>query len=296
MAQIREIKKRVKSIENTKKVTHAMELVAAAKMRKAQTAALSSRPYSETLNQIIDEVRQKTNEETHKLLTKKEAPKQMIILIASDRGLAGGLNINLFRELLHLRGETGRSVAHLGGENRTSNIQFITVGKKATNFAAKSQNEVMASFESEEKTPLETARILAKMSTEAYISSQVNKVSLLYSHFENTTNQIPKWVQILPIKFEDQPNEASHPTDLLFEPNVRKILNNILPHYILTQIYQVLLEAKASEHSARMVAMKNATDAAGDLVDDLTLTYHQARQEAITKELLDIVTAQKAFE
>jgi F-type H+-transporting ATPase subunit gamma len=284
MAQIREIKKRIRSIESTKKVTHAMELVAAAKMRKAQLSALSGRPYSINLNQIINEVRQKTDKSTHTLLMKKTAPKQLIVLISSDRGLAGGLNINLFRDILN---------------KDIKDATYITVGKKTTTFAAKSGAEIIASFQSEEKSALDLARTIAKMVTDAFVNSQINKVSIVYPHFENTTNQIPKWVKILPIDFEADPTTRlpNYPTtQLLFEPNARKILNDILPHYVQTQIYQVLLEAKASEHSARMVAMKNATDAAGDLIDDLTLTYNQARQEGITKELLDIVTAQKAFE
>src|SRR3990167_5665599 len=298
MAQIREIKKRIKSIQNTKKVTHAMELVAAAKMRKAQASALSGRPYSLTLNQIIDEVRQKTDETTHTLLKKKQAPTQLIILITSDRGLAGGLNINLFREIHRQSGDqaTGSS-GNIKNQNLTARkpdspkTQFITVGKKAVNFATKSGAGIIASFQSEEKSQLDLARTLSKLATDMFINSQTNKVSILYPHFESTTNQSPKWVQILPIEFEEDPT-----IQLLFEPNARKILNDILPHFVQTQIYQVLLEAKASEHSARMVAMKNATDAAGDLIDDLTLTYNQARQETITNELLDIVTAQRAFE
>src|SRR3990167_7042536 len=284
MAQIREIRKRIKSIENTKKVTHAMELVSAAKMRKAQVWALSGRPYSTSLNKIIAEVREKTDETTHTMLKPKSAPKQLIIVVASDRGLAGGLNINLFREII---------------AKEIKDATYITIGKKATNFAVKTGAEFIASFESEEKSPLEIARSISKLARDLFTSSQVNKVSILYPHFVNTTNQIPKWVQILPIEFEDQrPTDLPtyRSTDLLFEPDIDKILNNILPHYILTRIYQVLLEAKASEHSARMVAMKNATDAASDLVEDLTLTYNQARQEAITKELLDIVTAQKGLE
>ncbi|KKR48117.1 MAG: ATP synthase gamma chain [Candidatus Curtissbacteria bacterium GW2011_GWA1_40_16] len=282
MAQIREIRKRIKSIENTKKVTHAMELVSAAKMRKAQVWALSGRPYSTSLNEIITEVREKTDK-MHTMLKPKSAPKQLIIVVASDRGLAGGLNINLFREII---------------AKEIKDATYITIGKKATNFAVKTGAEFIASFESEEKSPLEIARSISKLARDLFTSSQVNKVSILYPHFVNTTNQIPKWVQILPIEFEDQrPTDLPtyRSTDLLFEPDIDKILNNILPHYILTRIYQVLLEAKASEHSARMVAMKNATDAAGDLVEDLTLTYNQARQEAITKELLDIVTAQKGL-
>src|SRR3990167_6187560 len=247
MSTIREISKRIKSISNTRKVTHAMELVAAVKMRKSQLAALSTRPYSLALDQIISEVRSKTEHKTS-LLTENTSPNQIVILVSSDMGLAGGLNINLFREVLR---------------QEFKNIQFITVGKKAQNFVAKTKGLIIASFVSEEKTPLDLARTLTKMPIDAYIAKQTSKVSILYPHFQSTAEDI---------------------------------LKDILPHHVLTQIYQVLLESKASEHSARMVAMKNATDAAGDLIDDLTLTYNQVRQETITKELLDIVTAQKALE
>src|SRR3989344_5047003 len=157
MAQIREIKKRIRSIENTKKVTHAMELVAAAKMRKAQTSALSGRPYSTSLNQIIEEVRRKTDETTHTLLKKKQAQKQIIILVTSDRGLAGGLNINLFREILRQSGDqdirssgSKRSNSPITRKPDSRTTQYITVGKKATNFAVKSGAEIIASFQSEE--------------------------------------------------------------------------------------------------------------------------------------------------
>jgi len=284
MAQIREVKKRIRSIENTKKVTHAMELVAGAKMRKSQMAALAGRPYSVNLGEIIDEVKTKSARK-HELLKAKEAPGEIIILVTSDRGLAGGLNINLFREIL---------------AKEVKNAKFITVGKKATNFAAKSRFEILASFTSEEKSTLDLARTLSKMATNAYRQSQASKISLVYPHFESTIKQTPKWIQLLPIQINSIDQPTAQPTyhydDLIFEPSADGILESILPHFILTQIYQILLEAKASEHSARMVAMKNATDAAGDLIDDLTLTYNQARQEAITKELLDIITAQRAFE
>ena len=283
MAQIREVKKRIRSIENTKKVTHAMELVAGAKMRKSQMAALAGRPYSVNLGEIIDEVKAKSARK-HELLKAKNAPGEIIILVTSDRGLAGGLNINLFREIL---------------AKEIKNAKFITVGKKATNFAAKSRFEILASFTSEEKSTLDLARTLSKMATNAYRQSQASKISLVYPHFESTIKQTPKWIQLLPIQINSIDQPTAQPTyhydDLIFEPSADGILESILPHFILTQIYQILLEAKASEHSARMVAMKNATDAAGDLIDDLTLTYNQARQEAITKKLLDIITSQKKF-
>ena len=284
MANIRDVRKRIKSIANTQKVTHAMELVAGAKMRKSQMAALAGRPYSVNLGEIIDEVKAKSARK-HELLKAKNAPGEIIILVTSDRGLAGGLNINLFREIL---------------AKEIKNAKFITVGKKATNFAAKSRFEILASFTSEEKSTLDLARTLSKMTTDAYRQSQALKISLVYPHFESTIKQIPKWIQLLPIEINAIDHPTAQPTyhydDLIFEPSADGILESILPHFILTQIYQILLEAKASEHSARMVAMKNATDAAGDLIDDLTLTYNQARQEAITKELLDIITAQRAFE
>lgn len=292
MPQIREIKKRTKSITNTAKVTHAMELVAVTKMKRSQQAALASRPYSINLDEILKEVKSKIERSTHPLLSQKEEHGQLIILVSSDRGLAGGLNINVFRELIHLQGEKS---SHLGGDQ----MKFITVGKKGTNFIAKTGGEMIASFQSEEKSPIDLARTLSKMVIDNFSSGKVSKVSLLYPHFESTVKQTPKWIQLLPIGINsDQLPQTKDQTinNLLFEPNAAEILKVILPHYVLTQIYQVLLEAKASEHSARMVAMKNATDAANDLVDDLTLTYNQARQETITKELLDIITAQRAFE
>ena len=304
MAQIREIKKRIKSITSTQKITHARELVAAAKMRKAQVSALAGRPYSISLNEVIDAVKTKSDSISHKLLGKSDVKSQIIILITSDRGLAGGLNINLFREILRQSGD--QVIGRSGNINKdptarkpdSPKTQYITVGKKATTFAAKTKSDIIASFETEEKSPLDLARTLTKLTTDSFLTKEAGKISILYPHFESTVKQVPAWVQILPIEFENHPTiqPSNHPTDLLFEPDIGKILDNILPHYVLTRIYQVLLEAKASEHSARMVAMKNATDAAGDLIEDLTLTYNQARQEAITKELLDIVTAQRAFD
>ncbi len=277
MAQIREIRKRIRSIENTKKVTHAMELVAAAKMKKTQMQTLASRPYSLALNEVLAQTKLKTEESTHPLLASGKKGKEITILITSDRGLAGGLNINLFREILR---------------SEAKNIAFIAVGKKATNFITKTGGELLASYQSEEKEPLDLARTLAKMSADAYLFSQTSKVNILYPHFESTMKQTPTWIQLLPIELENN----TQTTGLLFEPSADEVIEELLPHYVLTRLYQVLLETKASEYSARMVAMKNATDAAGDLVFDLTLTYNQARQEAITKELLDITTAQKAFE
>ncbi|MEX2028457.1 MAG: ATP synthase F1 subunit gamma [Candidatus Curtissbacteria bacterium] len=281
MATIRDIRKRIKSVQNTQKVTHAMELVAAAKMRRSQQTALAGRPYSHTLHEILSKVQSASHEKQHRLLKPNDSPNQLILVISSDRGLAGGLNLNVFREIL---------------KSDTKNASFITIGKKATQFVAKTGMNLIASYESEEIGALELARLLTKMASDDFLAKKYSRVSAIYPHFESVVKQNPKWLQLLPIPPLSELEDTPPAGDFLFEPDADLILDSILRHHVLTQIYQVLVETKASEHSARMVAMKNATDAAGDLVDDLTLVYNQARQEAITKELLDIITAQHAFE
>lgn len=283
MATLREIKRRIRSINNTAKVTHAMELVAATKIRKSQEKALLARPYTDTLRQILQELSTKAGEKAHELLVKNNVKAQMAILVSTDRGLVGGLNLNVFRETLKLEVE---------------NLKYVVVGKKGLSFAAR-HAEVIASFHTEEQPFLDLARTLTKLAIDAFKTGEVGAVYVIFPKFISTIRQIPIIRKLLPIDLGEieEPTipPSHHPTDPLFEPSADVILENILPHHVLTHIYQTLLEAKASEHSARMVAMKNATDAAGDLADDLTLTYNQARQEAITKELLDIVTAQSTF-
>ena len=284
MAQIREIKRRIKSINNTAKVTHAMELVAAAKMRKSQEKALSSRPYTISLNEIISQLRSNTQENRHQLLMQTDSSSPLIILITSDRGLVGGLNLNVIRE---------------AAKNQYQKVKFVIVGKKGLNYSAKTGGDILASFMSDEQPFINLARTLTRLAVGSYVTKESNSVFIVYPNFQSTIKQTPTTTKLLPIEFADMEKPGTNyqaPGTLLFEPSPDRILENILPHYVLTRIYQALLEAKASEHSARMVAMKNATDSANDLVDDLTLTYNQARQEAITKELLDIVTAQAALE
>lgn len=281
MAQIREIKKRIKSVNNTQKVTHAMELVSAAKMRKAQSAALSGRPYTNALHEILANIQTKTAL-SHPLLYANGANSELIIILSSDRGLAGGLNLNVFREILR---------------SDIKNAKCITVGKKAKDFASQTGSNLLASYGSEEFTPIELARLLNKMAQDTFLAGVASQVRIIYPHFESTIKQSPRWVTLLPIpSLEEVLKDVVVKEEFLFEPQPKEILDVILKHHILTEIYQSLVEAKASEHSARMVAMKNATDAAEDLVSDLTLTYNQARQEAITTELLDIITAQKAVQ
>ncbi len=291
MPQIREIKRRMKSINNTAKVTHAMELVAAAKMRKSQQKALLARPYTINLHQIIAELRPQTHKKIHNLLKTNNSNTSMVILLTSDRGLVGGLNLNVFRLLTSYQ-----------DQHQITRPKLVVVGKKGLSLTARTGGDVIASFGSEEIPFLDLARTITKLAIDSFLASEVASVFILYPNYESTVKQTPTIEKLLPIdlKLESATSQGVQETnsqmpDFLFEPSADQILEELLPHHILTRVYQKLLEAKASEHSATMVAMKNATDAANDLVDDLTLTYNQARQEAITKELLDIVTAQSAF-
>lgn len=271
-----------------------MELVSAAKMRKSQALALAGRPYNQSLHEIFSNVQTASGQNAHKLLKTNKSPNELLIIITSDRGLAGGINLNIFREILRLGSTSDSESRRVRSEPK--NTKYITVGKKATDFAVKTKGDLIASYMSEEIPFLTLARILTKTVIESFVKEEFSKISLIYPHFDSTIKQTPRFIQLLPIAPQADEGAQTVPAEFLFEPNPDSILESILTHHVLIQIYQVLVEAKASEFSARMVAMKNATDAAEDLVSDLTLTYNQARQESITKELLDIVTAQKAFE
>src|SRR3989344_2021199 len=209
MAQIREIKKRIRSVESTKKVTHAMELVSAAKMRKAQAGALSARPYTDTLHQILASVSPKTKDAIgHPLTLQSENITQLLIVISSDRGLAGGLNLNIFREILR---------------QDIKGAKYITVGKKARDFAAKTGGDLVASYASEELPYYEIARILAKTAQDLFTAKEVGKVSLIYPYFESTIKQPPKWLKILPIaSIEEAYQQEKTVTDFLFEPSAER--------------------------------------------------------------------------
>ncbi len=286
MAKIREIKQRIKSIGNTAKVTHAMELVSAAKMRKGQEATFASRPYTNTLLEILSKV-QKTSHK-HPLTKKNNSDNHLVVVVTTDRGLVGGLNLNLFKEIALLENESQRN-----GES----TKYIVIGKKGADFIVKSEYSLSARFTLAESSPYELSRVLSKMVIDSYTRAKVAKVTFVFSEFVSTVKQQPKRLQLLPIvlpKEEMKDSELQQEDESIFEPNTKEVLDSILPHFILTQIYQVLLEANASEQSARMVSMKNATDAAKDLTEELTFTYNQVRQEAVTSELLDAITASKS--
>ncbi|HEY5704473.1 MAG TPA: ATP synthase F1 subunit gamma [Terrimicrobiaceae bacterium] len=288
MASLRDIRRRIKSVKNTAQITKAMQMVAASKMRKAQEAALNGRPYAILLNRVLVSLRNRLEEKVHRLLEKREVKSELVVLLSTDKGLCGGLNTNLFREAANFD---------------TTTTKFISVGRKGTVFLARTKRNVIADFPLKEHPTFLETKVISKFLIERFLSGDVDKVTILFPRFVNTLTQKPTVLTLLPITSLEEagvevPSEPPIPElggDIIFEPSPENILNNLLPYYIHYELFQMLLGTRASEHSARMVAMKSATDNAKDIVKDLTLEYNKARQASITKELLEISTAQLAL-
>jgi F-type H+-transporting ATPase subunit gamma len=290
MPSTRDIRRRIKSVKNTAQITKAMQMVAAAKMRKAQQAALMGRPYAQLLNEILGEAAARTVGFDHPLLKTRPVAKRAVIIVSSDRGLCGGLNSNLFREAAKLDKNT---------------TVFVTAGRKAAQFIGRTKRSLVAEFAYKDTPQFAEARAISKFVQELFLKGEVDAVDILFPRFINTLTQQPQTIPFLPIgklvgvvagvNSAPQPLPTASRTDLFeFEPEEEDVLGALLPHSLNFQMHQILLETKASEQSARMVAMKNATDNAKAIIKELTLEYNKLRQANITKELLEITTAQMA--
>jgi F-type H+-transporting ATPase subunit gamma len=285
MANTQDIRRRIKSIRNTAQITKAMQMVAASKMRKAQQHALAGRPYAALMNKVLVSLQQRADPRLHPLLQVREVKKELVVVISTDKGLAGALNTNLLREAA--RFEAGRT-------------GYIVVGRKARQFLARTKRELLADFELKDAPTFVETKPIAQFATEKFLTREVDKVSVVYTHFINTINQRPRVQTLLPIEHGELPKDESAPASdpllgYIFEPTAEGVLEVMLPYYLQYQIFQMILDARASEHSARMVAMKNATDNAHQFIKDLTLEYNKMRQASITTELLEIATAQMAL-
>lgn len=288
MASLRDIRRRIKSIKNTAQITKAMQMVAASKMRKAQEAAVNGRPYAFLLNRVLVSLRNRVDETLNPLLEKRDVKSELVVVLSTDKGLCGALNTNLFREAASFD---------------TKKTKFVSVGRKGTQFLARTKRNMIADFPLKERPTFLETKPISKFFIERFLSGDVDKVTVLFPAFVNTLNQKPTALTLLPITSLEEAgltgaSEAPIPEaagDIIFEPSPEKILADIVPYYVHFALYQMLLGTRASEHSARMVAMKSATDNAKDIVKDLTLEYNKARQAAITKELLEISTAQLAL-
>ncbi len=303
MPSTRDIRRRIKSVKNTAQITKAMQMVASAKMRKAQQAALAGRPYAALMNEVLASVTHHAGDFTHPLMEKREASegsKRALVVISTDKGLCGSLNSNLLRE-------AGRADA---------TTVYVTAGRKASQFIGRIRRNLAAEFTYRDAPQFSEARAISKFVQDLFLKGEVSGVDVLFTNFINVMTQKPEIREFLPLGDVKAFNEggfgkaaagaagASAPAtddskagsfEYLFEPAPADVFAALLPHYLNFQMFQFLLEAKASEHSARMVAMKSATDNAKQLIKDLTLEYNKMRQASITNELLEISSAAMAL-
>ena len=291
MPSTRDIRRRIKSVKNTAQITKAMQMVAAAKMRKAQQAALAGRPYATLMNEVLAEVTKDQSDFTHPLLEQRGGTRRCVILVSTDKGLCGSLNSNLLREAARFDKET---------------TLYVTAGRKGAQFIARTRRKLVAEFTYKDTPLFSEARAISRFVQDLFLKGEVDRVDILFTQFVSTLVQRPQTMPMLPVgeitgvTAGMQAHAVQQPlvggaTEFLFEPSADRVLGALLPHFLNFKIYQVLLEAKASEQSSRMVAMKNATDNANQLIKDLTLEYNKLRQANITKELLEIASAAMAL-
>jgi F-type H+-transporting ATPase subunit gamma len=286
MAGAREIRTKIKSVQNTRKVTRALEMVSASKIRKAQDLMKASRPYARAMRQLIGHIAKANTEYKHPFLVERSEIKRVgYIVVSTDRGLCGGLNSNLFRKLL---GEIRE------WQNKGVEVDVVAIGTKANVFFKRLKVNLVGSVAHlGEKPKVEQLIGVIKVMLDAYSDKRIDQLTLAYNDFVNTMTQKPTLDQLLPLPASAQ-LETAHDWDYIYEPNAETVLDHVLTRYIESLVYQAALENLASEHAARMVAMKSAGDNAKKAIDSLTLVYNKVRQAAITQEISEIVSGAAA--
>jgi F-type H+-transporting ATPase subunit gamma len=287
MASGKEIRTQIGSIKNTQKITSAMEMVAASKMRKAQDRMAATRPYSDKIYNVIQHLAFAHPEYKHPYLQDREETNRVgYIIISSDRGLCGGLNNNLFKSVL----KDIRAKSDKGME-----VDICTIGQKASSFFKRLPVNLVSQTAQLGDAPRAHDLVgTVKVMLDAYNEGRIDSLYLVYNEFVNTMTQEDKILRLLPAKPEKPSEELSHHWDYIYEPDAKEVLDNLLVRYIESLVYQGVVENIACEQASRMIAMKNATDNAGDLIDDLQLVYNKARQAAITQEISEIVAGAAA--
>ena len=285
MASIRQIKRRVRSVTSIAKVTKAMELVAASKMRRSQVRALAARPYAEKMREILGDLAKQRadDEQKHSFLVERPVNRNLVLYLGPNRGLAGGLPGNM-----------NRKAASFALEQEAP-VSFVTVGRKGRDFVVRAGQPLVAEFSLPDYPELLDTLPINRVVTDEYLNGTVDRVYMLYPRFVNTAVQTPVVRQLLPIQPQELTDITEEDIDYIYEPSPAGVFDELLPRYIEMTIYAAILENEASELSARMVAMRNSTDSANEMIQTLTLIYNKARQEQITKELLDIVGGVEAM-
>ena len=287
MSSTRDIRRRIKSVKNTRQITKAMELVAASKMKKAQQAALAGKPYADLLSDMLAALASRVDESVHPFLVTREVKVRGILLVTTDKGLCGPLNANLFKQVAEIR----------------TPAKYVSVGRKGTQFLARTKRDLLADFPITDRVGFGEVKAAVEYLVKQYMEGVIDTVEVIYPQFKNTLIQEPICRPILPLTslriFLDGIEAGSAAAaarkddrEMLIEPDPKSVLEALLNFYVNRHVYQLVLSAKASEHSARMVAMKTAKDNATTLLGDLTLEYNKARQAAITQEILEIAAAQ----
>ncbi len=293
MASTQAIRRRIRSARNIAQITRAVQLVASSKMRRAQERVIASRPYAEQLAKLLARVAPQVDDINDlPLMQRRDVKRVLIVEITPDRGLAGALNSNINRRTFSLAQELRREY-----NNPTLPVSFVAVGRKGRDYLARTRQNILAEFTQLGDQPgIQDVRAVARAVTDAYISGEIDRALLVYPKFVSMVAQTPTVTQLLPVQPpETQESEGASP-QYIFEPDAQAIFAELLPRYVETQIYQPMLETIASFYSAQMLAMKNATDSANDLLDDLTLTYNKMRQTAITTQILEVVSGANALQ
>ena len=280
MAGAKEIRTKIKSIKNTQKITKAMEMVAASKMRKAQDRMRDARPYADKIGTVIGHLSEANPDYKHPWLMEREVKRVGYIIISTDRGLCGGLNVNMFKRVLASMQEW---------RDKGAELEMCLIGAKGVRFFKRYGGKVAATATHLGDTPHISDLIgTIKVMLDAYSAGQIDRLFLVHNEFVNTMSQKPKIRTMLPVETKDEEDLQTH-WDYIYEPGARDLLDGILMRYVEAQVYRGSLENIACEMAARMVAMKSATDNAGDIIDNLQLVYNKARQAAITQEISEIV-------
>jgi F-type H+-transporting ATPase subunit gamma len=282
VASQREIRRRIGAVRNIKQITRAMQFVAASKLKRAQGATLSARPYSEKIDEVLADLAAVLGAEDHPLLAEREGGRRLLLVMTSDRGLAGPLNTNTIRF-------AARDIT----TNR-DDLGVVSVGRKGRDAMRRARVPIVAHFDAFGDRPtFADALPLARLVTDEFVSGKANRVDILYSRFESTLVQRPTLERLLPV--EPAPDTAGIPgNQFIFEPSPAAVLERMLPRYVAARIFQAVLEANASFFSSQMVAMKNATENAEELIEDLTLSYNKVRQANITREMIEIASGAQA--
>jgi F-type H+-transporting ATPase subunit gamma len=282
MASQRDIRRRIGAVKNIKQITRAMQFVAASKLKRAQDATLAARPYSEKLDEVLADLASVLGGEDHPLLASPDGGKRLVVLITTDRPLSGPLNTNIVRFV-------ARDIIDKSGD-----LALITVGRKGRDAMRRAGVPIEAHFATFGDRPTFADVLpLARLITDDFLARTYTSVDVVFSRFVSTLVQRPEKLAILPIE-PSEDTEGIPGNQFIFEPNASTVLERLLPRYVATRLYQAVLEAKASEESSRMVAMKNATENAEDLIEDLTISYNKVRQSNITREMIEIASGADA--